>query len=100
MRARACGCAALGTAGKLAAMNEPDPGSEGGWNAARVVGMIVAVVGMVGFGVCSLCGIAMGVSDNGRYWSAIIWFVIPGFILTFLFILLARSIARRVKRKP
>ncbi len=81
-------------------MNEPKAGSEGGWNAARVLGMIVAVVGMVGFGVCSLCGIAMGISDRGRYWSTVLGFVIAGLVLTFLFILLARTILRRVKRKP
>ena len=79
-------------------MNEPDPGSEGGWNGARVLGMIVAVIGMVGFGVCSLCGIALGIGD--KYWGTILAFVIPGLILTFLFFLLARTIVRRVKRKP
>ena len=81
-------------------MNAPGPGSEGGWNGARVLGMIVAVVGMVGFGICSLCGIAVGVSDNGRYWGTVLAFVIPGLILTLLFIWLARTIVRRVKRKP
>lgn len=81
-------------------MSEPGPGPEGGWNGARVLGMIVAVVGMVGFGVCSLCGIAIGIGDSGRYWGTVLAFVIPGVILTLLFILLARTIIRRVKRKP
>lgn len=81
-------------------MNEPGAGPEGGWNAARVLGMIVGVLGMVGFGFCSLCGIVMGVSDNGRYWSAILAFVIPGLVLTLLFFLLVRAVARRVRRKP
>ena len=80
-------------------MNEPKPGSEGGWNGARVLGMIVGVLGMVGFGFCSLCGLAIGVSDNGRYWGTVLMFVIPGLVLTFLFFLLVRAMVRRARRK-
>src|SRR5262245_45059470 len=102
------GCGGCGVAGKLACrqqgerrnMNEPDPGSEGGWNAARVLGMIVGVIGMVGFGFCSLCGVVMGFSDNGKYWEVILVFVVPGFILTLLAFLLVRAVIRRVRRKP
>ena len=81
-------------------MNEPGPGSEGGWNAARVLGMIVGVLGMVGFGFCSLCGLAMGIGDGGRYWGTVLMFVIPGLILTFLFFLLVRAMVRRARRRP
>lgn len=81
-------------------MNEPEPGTEGGWNAARVLGMIVGVLGMVGFGFCSLCGLALGLSGGSRDWEIVIWFVIPGFILAFLFFLLVRAMVRRSRRKP
>jgi len=81
-------------------MNERDPGSEGGWNGARVLGMIVGVIGMVGFGVCSLCGLVIGTSDNGRYWEAAAVFVGIGIVLTFLFFLIVRAVLRRVRRKP
>ncbi len=53
-------------------MNEPNPaGSEGGWNAARVLGMIVGILGMVGFGFCGLCGLAFGISDS-KLWGAVL----------------------------
>ena len=81
-------------------MNEPNPGSEGGWNAARALGMIIGVLGMVGFGFCSLCGLAIGFGDSGKYWGAVLMFVIPGLILTFLFFLLLRAMVRRARRKP
>jgi sugar phosphate permease len=81
-------------------MSEPNPGPEGGWNAARALGMIVGVLGMVGFGFCSLCGLVMGFSDNGRYWEAVAVFVSIGIVLTFLFFLLVRAVLRRARRKP
>ena len=82
-------------------MNEPNPGSgsEGGWNAARILGMIVGVIGMVGFGVCSLCGIVIGMGDS-RWWGAVAAFTIPGIILTALFFWLIRTVLRRANRKP
>ena len=81
-------------------MNEPDPGSDGGWNAARVLGMIVGVIGMVGFGFCSLCGIAAGITGNGTLWGVVFAFAIPGLILAYLFFLLVRTVIRRVRNKP
>jgi|EndMetStandDraft_5_1072996.scaffolds.fasta_scaffold688906_1 biotin transporter BioY len=80
-------------------MNEPNPGAEGGWNAARVLGMIVGVLGMVGFGVCSLCGLVIGAGDP-KYWSTVLVFTIPGIILTVLFFFLVRAVSRRARRKP
>ena len=80
-------------------MNEPNPGSDGGWNAARVLGMIVGVLGMVGFGFCSLCGLAVGISDNGRYLGTVLAFAIPGLILAVLCFLLIRTVRRRARGK-
>jgi biotin transporter BioY len=80
-------------------MNEPNPGaSDGGWNAARVLGMIVGILGMVGFGFCSLCGLAFGISDS-KLWGAVLMFSIPGLILAVLFFLLVRTVVRRARRK-
>ncbi len=37
----------------------------GGWNFLKVLGVIVGLVGMVGFGLCSLLGFALGGIDSG-----------------------------------
>jgi biotin transporter BioY len=79
-------------------MNEPNPGIEGGWNAARVLGMIVGIIGMAGFGFCSLCGLVFGVSDS-KLWGIVLMFSIPGLILAVLFFFLVRTVVRRVRRK-
>jgi biotin transporter BioY len=79
-------------------MNEPNPAPEGGWNAARVLGMIVGLIGMVGFGFCSLCGLAFGVSDS-KLWGAVLMFSIPGLMFAVLFFFLVRTVIRRVRRK-
>jgi biotin transporter BioY len=81
-------------------MNEPNPGGpEAGWNAARVLGMIVGILGMVGFGFCSLCGLVFGVSDS-KLWGTVLMFAIPGLILAVLFFLLVRTVVRRARGRP
>lgn len=39
-------------------MNEPERGSSG-WTAAKILGLIVGLIGMVGFGICSICGLVI-----------------------------------------
>lgn len=42
-------------------MNAPAP--EGGWNATKVVALVVVLIAMAGFGVCALCGVALSIED-------------------------------------
>ena len=37
----------------------------GGWTFLKVVGVIVGLLGLVGFGVCSVCGFIVAGSDGG-----------------------------------
>jgi hypothetical protein len=36
-----------------------------GWSFLKVLGVIVGLLGMVGFGLCSLCGFVVGGRDSG-----------------------------------
>jgi hypothetical protein len=38
----------------------PEEPSESGWSFLKVLGVIVGLIGMAGFGFCTLCGIAIG----------------------------------------
>lgn len=40
-------------------------GEGGGWNFLKVLGVIVGLLGVVGFGVCSLCGFALSGGESG-----------------------------------
>ena len=33
-----------------------DPPNESGWSVGKVIAVILGLIGMVGFGVCTLCG--------------------------------------------
>lgn len=63
-----------------------------GWTILRALGMVIATIGAVGFGVCSLCSLGY-VSDGG--FGVLFWFFIAGGI-TALFIWMARTIQKRV----
>ena len=80
-------------------MNEPQDSSGQGWTFAKVVGLIVGLIGMAGFGVCSLCGLVM--STQGRGMLSIVWmFVLPGLGITVLFFLLVRAMIRSARKRP
>ena len=73
--------------------------SEGGWTFGRVFGLVIGLIGMVGFGFCSLCGLVIA-GGNTRDLGVVLVFVLPGFGLTILFFLLVRSIIRRARKPP
>jgi hypothetical protein len=84
-------------------MNESESQAEGGWTFLRVLGLIVGVLGMAGFGLCSLMGLPFVVS--GAFWTGGGWVLIlalwlPGLALMFAFFLLARAMVRRAAPKP
>lgn len=76
-----------------------EPGeSEGGWTFGRIIGLIVGLVGMGGFGFCSLCGLVIGVGTRDML-GTVLMFAIPGLGIAFLFFLLVRAMIRAA-RKP
>jgi len=44
--------------------NEPQSGTSG-WTFFKVIGVLLGLLGMVGFGLCTLCGLAFAGSDSG-----------------------------------
>ena len=76
-----------------------EPGeSDGGWTFGRILGLIVGLLGMGGFGFCSLCGLVVGTTTRDMF-VAVLPFAIPGLGVAFLFFLLVRAMVRRA-RKP
>ena len=41
-----------------------------GWTFGKVVGLLLGLLGMIGFGLCTLCGLAF--SGSGDYWIPIL----------------------------
>lgn len=84
----------------MTGMNEP----RGGWTFGRVLGLIVGLIGMAGFGLCSLWGIAVTGSALFEDWDptalALLAYVAPGVGLTLLCFLLVRAMIRRARRSP
>jgi tellurite resistance protein TehA-like permease len=70
-----------------------------GWTIGRILGLIIGLLGMAGFGLCSLCGIVLGAGSPGDM-AMVMAFVLPGLGLTFLFFLLARAMIRKVRGAP
>jgi hypothetical protein len=43
-----------------------------GWTPLKVIGVIVGLLGTVGFGLCSLCGFVVAGSDKDVIWLALL----------------------------
>ena len=69
--------------------------SASGWTFGKILGLIVGVVGMAGFGLCSSAGLILGVTSGGLTEPLVLLFVVLGFLLTWQFFLLARRMIRR-----
>jgi len=68
--------------------------STSGWTFFKVIGVILGVLGMVGFGLCTLCGVVVGLNDElGGLW---IW-VLAGAVMTGLSFGLVRTIVRKAR---
>ena len=73
--------------------NEPRSGTSG-WTFFKVIGVLLGVLGMVGFGLCTLCGVVVGLNDNLRgLWS---W-VLAGAVMTGLSFWLVATIVRKAR---
>lgn len=71
-----------------------DPPS--GWTAGKILGLVVGLLGMVGFGVCSLCGLVMGISELNML-TTVLMFAVPGLLIAYLCFLLVRKMVRLAK---
>ena len=68
----------------------PEPTS--GWTFGKVVGVLIGLAGMIGFGLCTLCGLVFAGSD-GDIW---IW-VIMGAGMTALNVWLVMTMFRKAR---
>lgn len=63
-----------------------------GWTFGKVIGLILGIIGMVGFGVCTLCGMAFFSSDGG------VWLLIlVGALMTSLSVWLMVTMIRKAR---
>ena len=73
--------------------NEPQSGTSG-WTFFKVIGVLLGVLGMVGFGLCTLCGLVVGLNDDlGDFW---LW-VLAGAVMTGLSFWLVATIVRKAR---
>ncbi len=83
-------------------MTTNEPG--GGWSAGRILGLFVGLIGMAGFGLCSLWGIVITGREMAREWDptglAMLAYIAPGLGLTALSFLLVRAMIRRSRKVP
>jgi hypothetical protein len=74
---------------------DESPGSRttSGWTFGKLIGFLLGLIGMVGFGVCTLCGTVF-VFDSGDGW--IIFLTLAGAVMTVLSTWLVRTMVRKV----
>jgi Na+-driven multidrug efflux pump len=73
---------------------DPHQPSESGWSFGKIVLVVLGLIGMVGFGVCTLCGtvIAVDMGDGG------IWvMVLGGAVMTALSTWLVMTLFRKAR---
>jgi hypothetical protein len=73
----------------------PQPGPSG-WTFGKVIGVIIGLIGMVGVGVCSLCGMVIGFGGGfGDFW----FLVLGGAVLAWLFGWLMVTMFRKAREE-
>jgi len=73
---------------------DPQQPPESGWSVGKVIAVVLGLIGMVGFGVCTLCGtvIAFDMNDMG------IWIpVLGGAVMTALSTWLVSAMFRKAR---
>ena len=71
---------------------EPQP-STSGWTFGKVIGLLLGLIGMIGFGLCTLCGLAFAGSDDAEIW---VWIAL-GALMTALSIWLMVAMIRKAR---
>jgi biotin transporter BioY len=80
-------------------VGEGEEPSGTGWTAGKVIGLAVGLIGMIGFGVCSLCGLAMSFQSPDAL-GVVLMFAVPGLIVAALCFLLVRKMVRSARKSP
>jgi hypothetical protein len=75
-------------------MDELPPPRSSGWTFGKVIGLLIGLIGMVGFGVCTLCG-SVFMLDSGD--AAIVGLTLAGAVMTVLSTWLVRSMIRKAR---
>jgi hypothetical protein len=73
----------------------PESGQGSGWTFLKVVGLIFGLLGVVGFGLCSLCGFVIGGGD-----TEIMLLALLGAVLAILSGWLMVTMVRKSRRNP
>ena len=75
-------------------MDDNPQSSTSGWTFLKVIGVILGILGMVGFGLCTLCGVLVSFDGGlGDLWS---W-VLAGAVMTGLSIWLVFTMFRKAR---
>ena len=75
-------------------MNEPGEGRSG-WTFLKVLGVIFGLLGMVGFGLCSLCGFVVASNDSDILLLALLGAFLAGLCLWRVITIFRRARADR-----
>lgn len=70
----------------------PEP-TTSGWTFGKVIGLILGIIGMVGFGVCTLCGLAFFSGEGSDVWGLIL----AGAVMTALSVWLMLTMIRKAR---
>ena len=74
----------------------PQSPPDSGWSFGKVVGVVLGLIGMVGFGVCTLCGVVISFDNSmGGVWP----FVLAGGVMTSLSVWLVMTMFRKAREE-
>jgi hypothetical protein len=71
----------------------------GGWTPLKVIGVIVGLLGIAGFGLCSLCGFVLASGDRDILWLALLGAGIAG-LFVWMVVAIFRAARRDRERGP
>jgi hypothetical protein len=75
-------------------MDENERPTESGWDFPKVLGVILGIIGMIGFSLCTLCGLVIGSAYGGGVSSLALW----GGVMTALSLWLIIAMVRKARQ--
>jgi hypothetical protein len=82
----------------MTSVNEPQQSGASGWTPAKVLGLIIGLLLMVGFGACGLCGLAFMGSFPGD--PTVLGLSLAGFAIATGGFFLVRKMIRLAREPP
>ena len=73
--------------------NQNQEPTTSGWTFGKVIGLLLGIIGMIGFGLCTLCGLAFATSGDADVW----FLTLLGAGMTALSIWLVRTMIRKAR---